>query len=154
MANVKSSTSSSAKQIGNNRSILSVSFSPVPSQSPLSIPVSPFRSSASFSPGLFLLFFPRSFLVSVSRLGVARVSERSANTSIFNETAGQGDRGQGGRGGQGKLVDHADVDNRASGGASLHTSILTNFSSARRRFRLPTILPSIHSCIRGDLCGG
>lgn len=40
-------------------------------------------------------------------------------------------------GGQRKLVDHADVDNHATV-ANLHTSILTNFSSTRRRFRLPS----------------
>lgn len=56
-------------------------------------------------------------------------------------------------GGQRKLVDHADVDNRATG-ANLHTSILTNFSSARRRrFQLPSLAP-LHPCIRTDLCGG
>jgi len=55
-------------------------------------------------------------------------------------------------GGQRKLVDHADVDNRATG-ANLHTSILTNFSSAWRRFRLPSLAPP-HPCIRTDLWGG
>jgi len=54
------------------------------------------RATASFSPSSSLSSFPCSFLVSVSRLGVARVSERRANTSIFNETPLR--QGEGGRG--------------------------------------------------------
>jgi hypothetical protein len=60
-----------------------------------SLPVYPLYSRFSCGLPLFSLLFAslaRSFLVSVSRLGVARVSERSANTSIFNETAEEAGR--------------------------------------------------------------
>lgn len=105
---------------------------------PFRFPLSRFPSSFLSLPYPFSLSFYVLFLsLSLLRFGIERVSKRNANTSIFNETTG----------GQRKLVDHADVDNRATG-ANLHTSILTNFSSVRRRFRLPflpRLIPSLHS---------
>lgn len=53
--------------------------------------------------------------------------------------------------GQRKLVDHTDVDRAI--GTNLHTWILTNFSSAWRRFRLPSLAP-LHLCISNGFMEG
>lgn len=93
-----------------------------------------FIHAFSLSPRRILLPLPLHPCRSISVTSVRyqeRISERNANTSIFNETTGDKENS----------LTHADVDNPATG-ANLHTSILTNFSpAARRRFRLPSLAP-------------